>query len=185
MRGGSTARHDPGLRFAPSGLQGYRNARSAHDRRRCPGREARGEEGTQDSPTGPSRICAPGSMRCARRASCRRSAAPSARARSAASSISTCARWATAPSCSTTSRAIRAGIASWPTSSPRCARINLTLGLPIDGSPIELVSYWRKYMKEAKSIAARHGQVRAAARERQHRQGHRHPQDPDAALARA
>ena len=31
-------------------------------------------------------------------------------------------------------------------------RINLTLGLPLDGSPIELVSYWRKYMKEAKSI---------------------------------
>src|SRR5713226_7960093 len=32
-------------------------------------------------------------------------------------------------------------------------RINLTLGLPIDGSAIELVSFWRKYMKEAKSIA--------------------------------
>src|SRR5215813_5872157 len=32
-------------------------------------------------------------------------------------------------------------------------RINLTLGLPIDGSPIELVSFWRNYMKEAKSIA--------------------------------
>ncbi|MGH8733035.1 MAG: hypothetical protein ACREVB_05075, partial [Burkholderiales bacterium] len=32
-------------------------------------------------------------------------------------------------------------------------RINLTLGLPIDGSAIELVSYWRKYMKEAPSIA--------------------------------
>src|ERR1700674_5556449 len=32
-------------------------------------------------------------------------------------------------------------------------RINLTLGMPIDGSAIELVSYWRKYMKEAKSIA--------------------------------
>ena len=31
-------------------------------------------------------------------------------------------------------------------------RINLTLGLPLDGSAIELVSYWRKYMKEAKSI---------------------------------
>src|SRR5262245_57501310 len=31
-------------------------------------------------------------------------------------------------------------------------RINLTLGLPIDGSAIELVSYWRKYMKEARSI---------------------------------
>src|SRR6266542_3892390 len=32
-------------------------------------------------------------------------------------------------------------------------RINLTLGLPIDGSAMELVSYWRKYMKEAPSIA--------------------------------
>jgi UbiD family decarboxylase len=31
-------------------------------------------------------------------------------------------------------------------------RINLTLGMPIDGSAIELVSYWRKYMKEARSI---------------------------------
>src|SRR5215471_17959072 len=31
-------------------------------------------------------------------------------------------------------------------------RINLTLGLPIGGSPIELVSYWRRYMKEAKSV---------------------------------
>ena len=32
-------------------------------------------------------------------------------------------------------------------------RINLTLGLPIDGSAVELVSYWRKYMKEARSVA--------------------------------
>src|SRR5499427_7607637 len=32
-------------------------------------------------------------------------------------------------------------------------RINLTLGLPIDGSALELVSYWRKYMKDAPSIA--------------------------------
>jgi 4-hydroxy-3-polyprenylbenzoate decarboxylase len=32
-------------------------------------------------------------------------------------------------------------------------RINITLGMPVDGSAIELVSYWRKYMKEAKSIA--------------------------------
>src|SRR5262245_39280159 len=32
-------------------------------------------------------------------------------------------------------------------------RINLTVGMPVDGSPIELVSYWRKYMREAKSIA--------------------------------
>src|SRR4051812_11293357 len=32
-------------------------------------------------------------------------------------------------------------------------RINLTLGLPSDGSAVELVSYWRKYMQEARSIA--------------------------------
>ena len=32
-------------------------------------------------------------------------------------------------------------------------RINLTLGLPIEGSAVELVSYWRQYMKEARSIA--------------------------------
>jgi len=32
-------------------------------------------------------------------------------------------------------------------------RINLTVGVPMDGSAIELVSYWRKYMKEARSIA--------------------------------
>ena len=30
---------------------------------------------------------------------------------------------------------------------------NSTSGLPIDGSALELVSYWRKYMKEARSIA--------------------------------
>jgi 4-hydroxy-3-polyprenylbenzoate decarboxylase len=34
-------------------------------------------------------------------------------------------------------------------------RINLTLGLPVDGSAVELVAYWRKYMKEARSIAPR------------------------------
>src|ERR1700684_1194799 len=28
-------------------------------------------------------------------------------------------------------------------------RINITLGLPADASPIELVHYWRRYMKEA------------------------------------
>src|ERR1700687_5354818 len=31
-------------------------------------------------------------------------------------------------------------------------RINLTLGIPIDGSAVELVSFWRKYMKDARSI---------------------------------
>src|SRR5215471_13683532 len=32
-------------------------------------------------------------------------------------------------------------------------RINITVGMPIESSAIELVSYWRKYMKEARSIA--------------------------------
>src|SRR6266571_4514450 len=32
-------------------------------------------------------------------------------------------------------------------------RINLTVGMPLDASAIELVSYWRKYMKEARSFA--------------------------------
>src|SRR5215813_10350843 len=32
-------------------------------------------------------------------------------------------------------------------------RINLTVGRPIDGSAIDLVSYWRRYMKEAPSTA--------------------------------
>src|SRR5262244_4667351 len=32
-------------------------------------------------------------------------------------------------------------------------RINLTVGVPLDASAIELVSYWRKYMKEARSFA--------------------------------
>src|ERR1700676_2747254 len=32
-------------------------------------------------------------------------------------------------------------------------RINLTLGMPIDGCALELVSYWRKYMKDARAIA--------------------------------
>ena len=31
-------------------------------------------------------------------------------------------------------------------------RINLTIGMPIESSAIELVSYWRKYMKEARNI---------------------------------
>ena len=31
-------------------------------------------------------------------------------------------------------------------------RINITLGLAADASPIELVHYWRRYMKEAKVI---------------------------------
>ena len=100
-----------------------------------------------------SRTCAPGSRRCARPARCRRSAAPSASGRSAGSSTSTCARWATAPSCSTTFPGYPRGHRILANILTSVRRINLTLGMPIDGSAIELVSYWRKYMKEARSIA--------------------------------
>src|SRR5271155_4403713 len=31
-------------------------------------------------------------------------------------------------------------------------RINITLGLPADGGAIDLVHYWRRYMKEARAI---------------------------------
>src|SRR5262245_59723137 len=34
-------------------------------------------------------------------------------------------------------------------------RINLTLGLPLDGSEIDLVQFWRRYMKDAKAIPPR------------------------------
>ena len=57
-------------------------------------------------------------------------------------------------------------------------RINLTLGLPIDGSPIELVSYWRKYMKEAKSIAPVTVKSGPLLENVTHRQGRRHPKIP-------
>ncbi len=53
-------------------------------------------------------------------------------------------------------------------------RINLTLGLPIDGSAVELVSYWRKYMKEARSIAPVTVKSGPLLENVQHRQGHRH-----------
>ena len=64
-------------------------------------------------------------------------------------------------------------------------RINITLGLDPDASAVELVHYWRRYMKEAQGHCAGHGEDRAAAGERPHRQRHRHFQDPGAALARA
>src|ERR1051325_7455720 len=35
---------------------------------------------------------------------------------------------------------------------PSLRRIHLTLGNPADANPIELVHYWRRYMKEAKAI---------------------------------
>ncbi len=64
-------------------------------------------------------------------------------------------------------------------------RINITLGLPPDASAVELVHYWRRYMKEARAIRARHGEERAGHGQRAQRQGHRHFQNPGAALARA
>ena len=62
-------------------------------------------------------------------------------------------------------------------------RINLTLGMPIDGSPIELVSYWRKYMKEARSIAPVTVTSGPLLENVQQRQGCEHPDHSDAALA--
>ena len=64
-------------------------------------------------------------------------------------------------------------------------RINLTLGMPVDGSAIELVSYWRRYMKEANSIPP--VVVASGPLMENVRSGSdgRHPEDPDAALARA
>ena len=64
-------------------------------------------------------------------------------------------------------------------------RINLTLGHPADGSEIELVRHWRKYMKEAKTIPPVEVATRRAPGERQDRRRHRPVQDPGAALARA
>ena len=64
-------------------------------------------------------------------------------------------------------------------------RINMTMGHPADGTEIELVRHWRKYMKEAKTIPPVDGGERRAAGERQDRRRHRPVQDPGAALARA
>ena len=64
-------------------------------------------------------------------------------------------------------------------------RINLTLGMPIDGSPIELVSYWRKYMKEAKSIAPVTVKSGPLLENVSSGKDVEHPEDSDAALARA
>ena len=64
-------------------------------------------------------------------------------------------------------------------------RINITLGLDPDASAIDLVHYWRRYMKEAKADPAGHGEERAGDGKRPHRQRYRHFQDPGAALARA
>ena len=56
---------------------------------------------------------------------------------------------------------------------------------PADGTEIELVRYWRNYMKEAQDHPAGHGGDRRAPGERQYRRRHRPVQDPGAALARA
>ena len=66
-------------------------------------------------------------------------------------------------------------------------RINLTLGLPVDGSARSSWSrYWRNYMKEARSIPPRHGRSPARCMENVHTGNdidiH---ENPDAALARA
>ena len=64
-------------------------------------------------------------------------------------------------------------------------RINLTLGLPAEASEIDLVRFWRDYMKEAKSIPPVTVQLRPADGERHDRRRRRPPEDPDAEMARA
>ena len=62
-------------------------------------------------------------------------------------------------------------------------RINITLGLNPDASAIDLVHYWRRYMKEAKAVPPVDGENRAGHGKRPHRRRHRHFQHPSAALA--
>ncbi len=64
-------------------------------------------------------------------------------------------------------------------------RINLTLGLPIDGSRGRARLLLAQIHEGGEEHPAGHGQDRPAHGERLHRQGHRHPENPDAALARA
>ena len=64
-------------------------------------------------------------------------------------------------------------------------RINITLGLNPDASAIDLVHYWRRYMKEAKAIppvTVKSGPVMENVHTGKR---HRHFQNPGAALARA
>ena len=42
-------------------------------------------------------------------------------------------------------------------------RINLTIGLPENASEMDLVRFWRNYMKETEDDPAAHGRERAAA----------------------
>ena len=113
------------------------------------------------------------------------SAAQSARRRSAASSISISARSATRPCCSTTCPAIRAATACSRTSSPRCGASISRWAMIADGSEMELVRFWRRYMKEAEVDSAGHAADRRAAGERERGQRHRPVQDSRAEMARA
>ena len=64
-------------------------------------------------------------------------------------------------------------------------RINVALGLPPDASEMELIQWWRKYMRDAPSFPPRDGQWRAAAGQCAGRRGGRPEENPDAGLARA
>ena len=64
-------------------------------------------------------------------------------------------------------------------------RINVALGLPPQASEMELIQWWRNYMKHAPSHQPRRGQWRAAPGKRVRGQGCQHPENPDAGLARA
>ena len=68
--------------------------------------------------------------------------------------------------CSTTCLAFRAATASSPISSPRCGASTSRWGLSAEASAMDLVRYWRNYMKEARDHSAGHGESRAAHGER-------------------
>ena len=63
-------------------------------------------------------------------------------------------------------------------------RINVALGLPPEASEMELIQWWRNYMKHAPSHTTTVGQWRPAARQRLRGRGHQHREDTDAGLAR-
>ena len=64
-------------------------------------------------------------------------------------------------------------------------RINITLGLNPDAPAVDLVHYWRRYMKEARAMPPVTVKERAGHGKCAHRRRHRHFQNPGAALARA
>ena len=65
------------------------------------------------------------------------------------------------------------------------ARINIALGLPPQGSEMELIRWWRDYMRNAPSFPPARGQWRTAAGKRARRRDIDIGTHPDAGLARA